>query len=59
MEIDNKDNYKKSYNNLNKSLDDMNTNGKYASWLIFGVIIGRIYQYIHNIKKRYLNRRKK
>jgi len=59
MEIDNKDNYKKSYSNLNKSIDDINNNGKYASWLIIGVFIGRIYQYIHNIKKRFQNRRKK
>ena len=59
MEINNKDNYKKSYSNLNKSLDDITSNGKYASWLIMGVIIGRVYQYIRNVKRRYRHRRNK
>jgi len=59
MEINNKDNYKKSYSNLNKSLDDITSNGKYASWLIVGVIIGRVYQYIRNFKRRYRHRRNK
>jgi len=59
MEINNKDNYKKSYSNLNKSLDDITSNGKYASWLIMGVIIGRVYQYIRNFKRRYRHRRNK
>ena len=58
MEIDNKDNYKKSYNKLNKSVNDINNNGKYASWLILGVFIGRGYQYLHNFKK-YTQRRNK
>jgi len=59
MEINNKDNYKKSYSDLNKSLDDVTSNGKYASWLIVGVIIGRVYQYIRNFKRRYRHRRNK
>jgi len=57
MEMNNKDNFKDSYKDLNKALNEINDQGKYASWLILGVAIGRIYQYIRIIKKRFRLRR--
>ena len=57
MEMNNKDNFKESYKDLNKTLNDINDQGKYASWLIIGVAIGRIYQYIRSIKKKFRVRR--
>ena len=55
--MNNKDNFKESYKDLNKTLNDINDQGKYASWLIIGVAIGRVYQYIRSIKKRFRSRR--
>ena len=55
--MNNKDNFKESYKDLNKTLNDINDQGKYASWLIIGVAIGRIYQYIRSMKKRFRARR--
>ena len=55
--MNNKDNFKDSYKDLNKTLNEINDQGKYASWLILGVAIGRIYQYIRIMKKRFRLRR--
>ena len=38
---DKSENFKESYNDLTES---MNETSNYASWLILGVVLGRIYQ---------------
>ena len=54
-----KENFNNSYDELNESLNGMNDRGKYASWLIIGVFLGRIYQYIRGLRKKIARRRKK
>lgn len=50
-----KDDFMSSYRDLN---DSMNDTGKYASWLIVGLLLGRIYQYYKTLNKRFRRWRK-
>jgi hypothetical protein len=59
LEMNQKDNFEDTYKDLNRTLSEINDQGKYASWLIIGVVIGRVYQYIRSIKKRIGTRRNK
>ena len=54
-----KENFNNSYDELNESFNGMNDRGKYASWLIIGVFLGRIYQYTRGLRKKIARRRKK
>ena len=46
---DKSENFKESYNDLTES---MNETSNYASWLILGVVLGRIYQKYSNFNLR-------
>tara|TARA_Y100001970_G_C13623036_1_gene550495 strand:+ start:267 stop:440 length:174 start_codon:yes stop_codon:yes gene_type:complete len=48
--------FKESYQELT---DSMNETSKYASWLILGVFLGRLYQKYLNLRKKYKRSRRR
>ena len=48
--------FKESYQELT---DSMNETSNYASWLILGVFLGRLYQKYLNLRKKYKRSRRR